>query len=233
MKPEQVTSQAVEERKLYLRSKGIAQYVINGKTEEESIRISIAEKYSFFFVAVRDPYYDMKAKAGNLRFRIFQTLKENPMIPMGYAGTPGFTFECYTGEPLKMAVELLKKNLSKTYKFSSKDDEITCQLVKNEEEKKLEAEKAAEEDNEYKVKETDSKEVKALKTRIARLIQIREDMLEVNKIIRAGGDPTAKLGQMGLTFPQTLSELKGGFPSWRFTSISGKIRREKAKVKSC
>jgi len=121
-----------------LRAMGCAHYSINGMDEDTSIKRAIAEKWSFFFVCVRDPYHAMKNKSANsIRFRLFPTVKESPSIPMGYTGCPMFAFECFDGEPMKKAISEIKKRVKSEYTYKIEDDLITCYKVVPDTEKRV------------------------------------------------------------------------------------------------
>ena len=198
MDPKLVRQDAVEARKAELKAMGMAGFytVIDSDklSMDDSIRRDIAEKMSFFFVCVQDPYFGMRGNkgTGNMRFRLFQTLKDKPSIPMGYSYMPSFAFECYDGQPAQQAIKLLKEKLKMQYTFKVKDDEITLIRVKDNLEKVQDEMEKQNEANKLLVQPGDSAEVVAIKTKIKDLMAGRDLYLAVNKAIRANDDAKLK-----------------------------------------
>jgi hypothetical protein len=73
------------------------------------------------FAAVRDPMYGMRAKTKNIAFRIFRVDPVNPTIPMGYHGSPGFTYTATEGQEFKVAEECAIAMMKNTYKIVKRD----------------------------------------------------------------------------------------------------------------
>lgn len=134
MDTKEITLDEVYAKKAEFRKIGMARFSINGLDEDESIRRLIAESWSVFFIAVRDPYL-RGGQSGSFRFRIFQTLKHEPQIPMGYSGMPMFGFECHEGKPVHKALEILRGKLKKEYTHKIDGDLLTLYPVKSEENK--------------------------------------------------------------------------------------------------
>lgn len=109
----------IEQQKAKFRAIGIAKFTINNLSEDESIQQYLDEKFSFLFCLVRSPGHSANSKLAT--WRLFSISKKNPQIPMGYMYLPGFTFECYDGTAEKTSQEILKRLMSKSYKFSKRD----------------------------------------------------------------------------------------------------------------
>lgn len=235
MKIAEVTQEMIEARKADLRSKGIAAFKIcidkESLDEDQSIARSIAEDWSFFYVCVRSPYA-RNSKPGNLQFRIFQTVKERPTIPMGYYGEPAFAFECYDGDPVGMAIRMLKEKVKKTYTYTrANGDEIQMRLVKSPEAMEAAKYAAQIEAKKLEIQPTDSPAVVEIKEKIIRLQKKIILAKAVNQYLRKG----LSLAPLGI-MPEEEAKLKGpeygqpGFPQWKFTSWNGKIKRLKANL---
>jgi len=235
----QITMEEIEAKKAEHRKIGMASFTINGMSEDDSIRQVIAESWSVCYCAIRDPYHGSRGKVGgNIRFKVFQIIKEKPQIPMGYSGMPGFDFECHDGEPLKKCVSILKKkfDLKWSYKMNKREDEVTCIPVLSEEEKekKTQAEKTKAE--KYQVKEDDSDATKAIKLEIAKLEAQGLKMKAINKALKSGSDE--KLEALGLSQSDIIKVKtpdfcgRVGFPGYQLTSVASKVRRLKSKIRA-
>ena len=234
------TKQEIEKKREELKKVGIAQFkiMIGNKelSEEESLARTIDESWSFFFVCVLDPYFNRgySSKSGNLRFRLFQTLKDKPTIPFGYIGMPSFSFEDYTGNPQKKAVEILKTKLKNNrYTFRVDGEHIVCKRIKTEEEKKEKKQQEEAEREKYTIKEGDTPEVREIKEKIKKLEETKALYKEINRRIRKG----QSLEGLGLS-EGTIKKLltpdflgRVGIPGYELTSLNGKIKRLKAKIK--
>jgi len=236
MRIEEVSQEMVEAKKQELRQKGIAEFkiAIEGETltEDQSIAQTIAESWSFFYVCVRSPY-SRNSKKGNLQFRIFQTNKEKPSIPMGYYGMPAFAFECYTGNPRKKAISLLKEKLKNKYSFHlAHQDEIHLRRIETKEEQQAKEKTKQEEKEKYTIKETDTPEIKEVKGKIAKLQEMIEKGKLINKYIKQG----KSLSSLGISAELEYKLLnpqwgQKGIPQYEFTSWNGKLKRLKSKIK--
>jgi len=234
-----ITQAEIDTEKARIHSLGIAHFSINGLDEDTSIKKALEEKWSYFYVAALDPYTRGKHK----RFRVFQTSKAEPSIPMGYYGSPTFSFECFDGEPMKKAIETLKPMLKKAYSFKIDDNHLTLVPVLSDDEKaQKEAVKVAEVDK-YAIKETDSASVKAIKADIAKLEKTGRVMRDVNKAIRKyekDGQEAQIKAIMAVDTMFTRDKAgeilkpdfcnRIGFAGYQMTSVSTKIKRLKAKL---
>lgn len=231
------TQQEIETRKAEMRKIGMAGYhtAIDGKqlSENDSIAREVDESWSTFYVCVKCPY--SRVKAGNMRFRLFQTLKDAPSIPMGYYGMPSFTFECFDGKPREMAIMEIKKIVKNEYRYKCVHrDEISCERVLTDEETKARTFARDAEAEKYQIKEGDSDEIKQIKTEIKTLEDKIARFKIINKAIKSGDD--APLIALGLT-AESIHSLKNpqwgraGIPAYQFTNTSAKIRARKDKIK--
>lgn len=108
----------IENKRQRLRDIGIAKFTINGMDEDESIAQLLDEKFTFSFALVRS----MPGRNNKLHsWRLFSLSKKKPMLPMGYWGMPGFTFECYDGTPEKTSQEILLRMMEGVYTFSKRE----------------------------------------------------------------------------------------------------------------
>lgn len=231
------TQQEIEARKKEMRAVGMAGFhtSISGKTlsENESIAREVDESWSTFYVCVKCPY--SRVKAGNMRFRIFQTLKDAPSIPMGYSGMPSFTFECFTGNPREMAIAEIKKIVKNEYRYKCvHKDEISCERVLSDEEAQARTFAKQAEGARYEIKETDDDETRRVKAEIKTLEDKVAKFKIINKAIKSGDD--SALTALGLS-AEAIEKLKhpswgrAGIPAYEFTNTSAKIRARKEKIK--
>lgn len=230
------TQQEIDIRKAELRKIGMAGFHISieGKTlsENDSIGQELDESWSTFYICVKCPY--SRVKPGNMRFRLFQTLKDKPSIPMGYSGMFSFTFDCYDGRPREQAVLKLKEITKNDYRYKFvHKDEISCERILSAEQKQAKDDATKEEKEKYITGDSDSDYIKGLKGDILRLEALSAKYKEINKAVKAGDHQ--KLLDLGLTDGR-ISQLENpawgrpGIAGYQFTSISSKIRRIKAKI---
>lgn len=102
-----VTQEQINARKAEIRRMGMASFTISGMTEDESIASEIRKDASTLFAAVRSEMYKRNAKYPS--YRVFRLDPERPAIPMGYSGSPSFTFESQEKDPRTTAIKLLRE----------------------------------------------------------------------------------------------------------------------------